>query len=326
MAAEPLHDGYNGGVAVLPEVDADVELPLQPCRGRDVVDNTVLSEGYECDGEPRVRVLPPLAEHLPPPPRRVPAKLPLDHGNHPRIQRPPGGQRLRVGNNVPAETRVGGVVHHPVEDGVPVPRRALGYQVAPRRVQGEEDRGVQLLVLPDEVRLHHVDGACRVPPDRLRHRRLSQQRRPVAEPDHRVENPPAPPADHPEKLRVPHLHPGEVLRERPEGYVLRLLKLWCRHQNPAPRVAKRQPEELRHTVEGLTRLPRLNERHEVAPIPEKRPHIRVGLEEQPLPAEPHRVSRENPLRPRSPAPTLLQPLPQAPYTHAQAPPRRRPAP
>ena len=119
-----------------------------------------------------------------------------------------------------------------------------------------------------------------------------------------------------------------MLAQRLERDVLHLVKLRGRDEDHAVWVPEGEVQQLSHPVEGLPRLPSLQVRDKVAPIPQERVHILVGIVPQPLPAEPDRVSRQGPLRPRI-APLSLPPLPQppspAPQTPAQASQPRYPA-
>lgn len=281
---------------MLPEVCAEVELTSRLYIEAPIVEGGVLGECDEAGGQPDVEVLGPLAEHLALPPSWVTGQLLLDHLHHPGAEGPMGRHGLRVDHPVAAELLIRRVVEHPVEDAVRVPGRRLGVEVSVRRVQCEEDGGVEVLVLPDEVALHEVDHLRRVAPYGLGDRGLGEYLAAVPEPDHRAEHVPLPDSVL-EERGVRHLEALQVLRESLEGDILHLVVLRRRHQDEAPRIPEGHVEELRHAVECLPRLPGLDVGDEVPLVPQEGVHVIEGLVPQPLHAEADGVTRQGLPRP-----------------------------
>ena len=170
MGAPGLSHSHNTVVPLLAEVGAHVEVAAEPRGQVHVVYGVVLGQRYEARREPRVGVLGPLAQHLTLPAGGVAGELRLDHLDDLGAQGPVGRHGLGVLHPVRAKSLVRRVVKNLVEDAVGVPGRALGYEVAVRRVQGEEHSRVKVLVVADEVALHEVYDLSCVAPDGLRHR------------------------------------------------------------------------------------------------------------------------------------------------------------
>jgi len=284
VAAPGLDHGDDAVVPLLPEVSAHVEVAAKPRVQVHVVDAVVLGQGYEARCEPDVEVLGPFAQHLPFPAGGVAGELLPDGLHDLRAEGSPGRQRLVVRDRVGAEGLAPPLVEHAVEDAVRVPGRALGDEVAVGGVEGEEDGGVQVLVVAYEVALHQIDDLRGVAAYCVGDRGLGEDLAAVPEPDDGPQHVPVAEVG-PVEPRAPALKPPQVLAQGLESDVLDLVVLWRRHEDEAAGVPEADPEELGHAVERLPRLPCLDVGDEVRLVPEERIHVVERRVAEPLPAE-----------------------------------------